>query len=485
MAKGVRGAGMRNVRTLYESGTTGNLSDRQLLEQVRDSGGQAGQPALTALVQRHGPMVLRVCRSILRDEHAVEDSFQASFLVLVRRAHSLWVRDSIGPWLYQVAYRVACSARSAAARRRRFEISLGAPADAATPDRERSDLGAIVHEEIARLPERYRAPILLCCLDGLTHQQAASRLGWPLGTVESRLARGRRRLRAGLIRRGVAPAAGLVGAALSAGRAYATVTAELEMATVRAAMRLAAGETATTGVAAASVVALSEGVVRTMSIHTLKLVAATFLAIAALAMGACGWAQQAFRVGAPPARDDDEPALAPLAVSPPRDSAGLLQPDKSDTPTVVKFGDGEPDGKMSLGGSGEMIKFEIPEGQSKLAGLKIHGSRYGQAQPPRESFLIYFLSLDQKRILHTEMALYSVFKRGASEWVELEFDPPVARLPKTFWVVLDFRATQTKGVYVSFDTSTRGQFSRVGLPGIASSEVNFGGDWMIQAKFIK
>src|SRR5262249_45410262 len=118
-----------------------------------------------------------------------------------------------------------------------------------------------------------------------------------------------------------------------------------------------------------------------------------------------------------------------------------------------------------------------------LTSLKIHGSRYGQPQAPRESFLIYFLSLDQKRILHTEMAPYSLFKRGASEWVEVRFDPPVSGLPTTFWVVLDFLAAQTKGVYVSFDTSTKGKFSRTGLPGMPSADVNFGGDWMIQANF--
>jgi RNA polymerase sigma-70 factor (ECF subfamily) len=126
----------------------------------------------------------------------------------------------------------------------------------------------------------------------------------------------------------------------------------------------------------------------------------------------------------------------------------------------------------------------MPEGTSKVAGLKIHGSRYGQPQPPRESFLIYFMSLDLKRILHTEMAAYSLFKRGGSEWVAVPFDPPVAGLPTTFWVVLDFRAAPTKGVYVSYDTSTGGHSSRVGLPGMPTSEVGFGGDWMIQADFV-
>ena len=147
------------------------------------------------------------------------------------------------------------------------------------------------------------------------------------------------------------------------------------------------------------------------------------------------------------------------------------------------LGDGKPDGKRSLGGSGEMIELEMPDGNSKVVGVKIHGSRYGQSQAPKESFLIYFLSKDRKRILHTEMAPYSLFKRGPEDWVEIEFETPVAGLPKSFWLVLDFRAAQTKGVYVSFDTTTGGKFSRIGLPGMASSEVNFGGDWMIQGIF--
>jgi hypothetical protein len=250
-------------------------------------------------------------------------------------------------------------------------------------------------------------------------------------------------------------------------------------------MRLAAGGPATSGVAAASIVALSEGVKKTMTFHTLKLLAVAFLAMAALATGAGVLAQQVFRVEASSARGVARSGFVPENVAALPDPGGADQGVNSRAATTVKFGDGEPDGKKSLGGSGEMIKFGIPEGTSKLAGLKIHGSRYGQAQAPRESFLIYFLSLDQKRILHTEMATYSVFKRGPAEWVELAFDPPVAGLPRTFWVVLDFRASQTKGVYVSLDTSTSGQFSRVGLPGIASSEVNFGGDWMIQASFVE
>jgi hypothetical protein len=147
---------------------------------------------------------------------------------------------------------------------------------------------------------------------------------------------------------------------------------------------------------------------------------------------------------------------------------------------VLKYGEGRADGKQSLGGSGEMIEFTLPEGGPKVAGLRVHGSRYGPPQPPEESFLIYFLSPDRGRILHTEMAPYSLFERGAEAWVTITFPEPV-ELPKHFWVALDFRAHQRKGVYVSYDTSTGGKHSRVGLPGMPSAGTKFGGDWMIEA----
>jgi hypothetical protein len=115
-----------------------------------------------------------------------------------------------------------------------------------------------------------------------------------------------------------------------------------------------------------------------------------------------------------------------------------------------------------------------------VKGLRIHGSRYGLPEAPDESFLIFFLNADRTRILHTEMAPYSLFERGAEKRVSVSFDKPV-ELPERFWVVLDFRAQQRKGVYVSYDTSTGGKHSRVGLPGTPASETKFGGDWMIEA----
>ena len=116
-----KGAIRRQLRTLFNLGAIGELTDGQLLERFATRGGEAAELAFAALVERHGPMVLRVCRNILRDPNDVQDAFQATFLVLVQKARSLWVRDSLGPWLHRVAHRVATRARSSAARRREHE----------------------------------------------------------------------------------------------------------------------------------------------------------------------------------------------------------------------------------------------------------------------------------------------------------------------------------------------------------------------------
>jgi len=205
-----RGGLLQDVRTLFDTGTTGGLTDGELLGRLADRPAQddAAGPAFAALVDRHGPMVLRVCRSILRDEHDAQDAFQATFLVLVRRADAVRRQESAGSWLHGVALRVAAHARAGMARRRRHERCAGelaVTADRSGAEGVSPELAAILHEELGRLPERYRAALVLCYLEGYTCEAASRRLGWPVGTVKSRLARGRERLRGRLIRRGVVP----------------------------------------------------------------------------------------------------------------------------------------------------------------------------------------------------------------------------------------------------------------------------------------
>lgn len=224
---GVAGA---TVHVLFTTGTIGGLGDGQLLERFTAREGVAASLAFAALVERHGPMVFRVCRGVLHDIHDAEDAFQATFLILARRANSIRRRESLGPWLYGVAHHVASTARAAAARRRAHELRAAKTRPLATSATAWDDFGPVVYEELGRLPERYRAAVVLCCLEGLTQQQAAQQLGWPLGTVQSRLARGRERLRARLTRRGLAPSAAVLSAQVG------TVPAALADSTARLAM---------------------------------------------------------------------------------------------------------------------------------------------------------------------------------------------------------------------------------------------------------
>jgi RNA polymerase sigma-70 factor (ECF subfamily) len=145
----------------------------------------------------------------------------------------------------------------------------------------------------------------------------------------------------------------------------------------------------------------------------------------------------------------------------------------------LKYHDGMADGKKSMAGEGPIITFGAPAG-TKIGGIKIHGSRYGVPKAPDEDFLVYVLSGDRKRVLHAELVPYDTFDRGAEKWVTVKFSEPVEVTPR-FWISLDFRAHQTKGVYVSYDNSTEGKNSRKGLPGMPMSETRDKADWMIEA----
>ena len=237
----------------------------------RDAGAEA---AFAALVQRHGPMVWGVCRRILNDPHAAADAFQATFLVLVRKAATIRVDDSLGRWLYGVSRRVAVRAKVTTARRSAREgrgVETVADPD---PDPDRSELLAGLDEEIGRLPERYRAAVVLCDLGGMTHEEAARQLGCAGGDRREPPGAGRERLRDRLTRRGLAPAAGLAGAGLSVESASAAVPMALVDSTVRAAVRIAAGEAASV---TANVSALTKGMLKAMLLTRLKFVAALAL----------------------------------------------------------------------------------------------------------------------------------------------------------------------------------------------------------------
>jgi RNA polymerase sigma factor (sigma-70 family) len=304
MPKSVRGSGLRQIQALYSVGTFAGLGDGPLLERFATLQGEVADFAFAALVARHGPMVWRVCRRVLRDEHDAQDAFQATWLVLVRKAGSLRDPSSVGNWLFGVASRVALDARAASSRRQLHEqrYAESQSDEARAEERDRDDLGAVLHEELQRLPERYQTPIVLCYLVGLSHEEAALRLGCPVGTVRSRLARGRERLRARLVRRGIALSAGALTATL-AQDATAAVSPALFHSTIYAAARFAATPGA---IISTQTVILCQGVIQTMFWTQLKTVAAIILvAGTVLATGA-----QVAAVHAGKGQGDDRPAPA-------------------------------------------------------------------------------------------------------------------------------------------------------------------------------
>jgi RNA polymerase sigma factor (sigma-70 family) len=201
----------RQIDRLYGEGTATGCGDDQLLSRFTAARDESGL-AFAAIVRRHGPMVLEVCRRVLGNRHAAEDALQATFLILARRASSIAVHPggSLGPWLHSVAFRTAREARRSAGRRQVRERRAAHKAGDVFEDVRSAGLGdderRILHEEVARLPEKYRSAVVLCYFEGLTHDQAAETLRWPVGTVRGYLARARDLLRSRLIGRGIAPA---------------------------------------------------------------------------------------------------------------------------------------------------------------------------------------------------------------------------------------------------------------------------------------
>ncbi len=279
--------------TLYNVGAVGSLPDDQLVELFLARDDPAGsEAAFATLVDRHGAMVLSVCQRALQNSHDAHDAFQATFLVLVRKAASIRRRESVGGWLFGIARRVAVRARVEAARRRDRIEKLGierqnsnddAIAIGNEPEPDYSPLIA----EIDRLPERFRSPLVLHYFEGVSAEAIAERLGCPRGTVLSRLARARERLRQRLDHRGVSLEA-LMPAVSASGRLFTdlSVPSSLVHQTVRAASCLALAGTAIESVVPATVVSLSSGVVRSLMFAKVRL--ASVLAIVGMASAAIG-----------------------------------------------------------------------------------------------------------------------------------------------------------------------------------------------------
>jgi RNA polymerase sigma factor (sigma-70 family) len=272
------------------------LTDGQLLDRFLS---RRDEDAFAALLRRHGPMVLGVCRRVLNDAHDAEDAFQATFLVLARKAASLRGRERLGGWLHGVAYRASLKARAALARRRARERAAAArAAREGAAEAPWAELLPLLDQELDRLPEPYRLALVLCALQGRSRKEAARQLGLPEGTLSSRLATGRRLLAERLSRRGVALSGGALAVLLSQGTASANVPAPLVVATSNAAALVAAGRLAAVSVPVALV---TRGVLRAMFFTKLKVAVGVLLAVAALGAGGLAYRSAGVQAGQPQA----------------------------------------------------------------------------------------------------------------------------------------------------------------------------------------
>ncbi len=276
MANAQLGTVLGHIRRMVASQSGLNLTDSQLLHEFSVN---QDQTAFTALVKRHGPMVLGVCRHVLHHEQDAEDAFQATFLVLARNAASVRKKEALAGWLHGVAYRMAMSKKRAAARRRIHEGRAKTMPQRSPPSElALREMQKILHEEIQRLPERYLAPFVMCFLEGQSRTEAARQLGLNEGTVRSRLSRAREQLRGRLSRRGVALSALLGAAAILADASNGAVPSLVVNSTVKAALAYAAGNAAP-GAISAEVAALVQGASKAMFYSKLKVATALLLAV--------------------------------------------------------------------------------------------------------------------------------------------------------------------------------------------------------------
>ena len=394
----------RYLRRMVSQPCAGGLTDAQLLEQFV---AQRDEAAFEVLVWRHGPKVLGVCRHVLRHEQDAEDAFQATFLVLVRKAGSIGKSQAVGSWLSRVAFRVALRAKALCDKRGARERHVAdVAASTRPPELLWSDLRPILDDEVNRLPAKYRAPFLLCYVDGKTNEEAAQELGCPKGTVLSRLAWARERLRARLTRRGVTLSAGLLAAALTTKAVEAGVPAALVDATLKTALLVAAGK-AVAGVASGQVAVLTKGALQIMFWTKIKLVAACVLAVGALGVGGVLALQT---VGARPT--SSQPAsVAEAKAEPP-------QPDKPVDKPADKPATSKPAEKLyELDDILEQPWAKVFEMYSQISGLPFAGA----AKPTGTCTLIFpkgkkYTLLETTDILNETLAAqkYILLRRDAS-----------------------------------------------------------------------
>jgi RNA polymerase sigma factor (sigma-70 family) len=393
MATGELNAVLDHIRMLTAAQTSHALSDQALLDRFiaeRDEG------VFAALAERHGGMVLGICRRVLRHTQDAEDACQAAFLVLARKARSIQSREALPSWLHRVAYHIARNLKRDLARRRARQplIPEPAPADPAAEVSWR-EVEGLLDEELARLPEHYRAPLVLCYLEGKTRDEAALQLGWSLPTLRGRLERGRERLRARLIRRGLTLSAALMASGLAAHATAAAMPPALWVGTVKSGLLHATGKTCVSP----RVAALAECAIRTLAATKLK-AAFTLLAVALAAGLAIGFATSSTK----PLGKPTEVTMATSQDAAPVRALPLTDADGDALPAgairrlgSLRFRQGIgatyllplPDGKALLSGSfgSPVFMWDFPSGKlireippSRMAALSGNGRTLALAQ---------------------------------------------------------------------------------------------------------
>ena len=276
MAHGQMDSAFHHFRKLLGRRQEISAPDSQLVDRFVS---RRDEEAFETLLHRHAGLVWGVCRRMLKDSHLAEDAFQATFLVLAREASSIRKRQSVSSWLYGVAYRLASRVRSDSTRRQQYEGRMRAANEPdPTTDIIRRELRPVLDEELQALPEKYRAPLILCHLQGKTHEQAAQELGWPVGTMSRRLDKGRELLRQRLTLRGVTASAALLTVTL-ANESTAAIPAGLVATTFRTAILFASGTTAVSALVSASALALAEGLIKDAAITKLKIAAVSLIGL--------------------------------------------------------------------------------------------------------------------------------------------------------------------------------------------------------------
>ena len=285
MATGQDNSLLRHLRRAALLNDAGDVTDGQLLERFLAAREEA---AFEVLLRRHGPMVLGVCRRVLSNVHDAEDAFQAAFVVLIRKGPSLLPRQTLGNWLYGVAYHTALKARAAGWKRRAKERQAAAMGRPQAPAEDKADdLLPLLDRELDRLPDKYREAVVLCELEGKTREEAARQLGVPRGTLSGRLTTARRMLARRLTRRGVTLSGTALATVLASGAASACVPPALAGSTLKAAVALAAGQAAA-GVLSAEVAALTQGMLKSLLLAKLQLTTTAALLLAVALGGSAG-----------------------------------------------------------------------------------------------------------------------------------------------------------------------------------------------------